>query len=60
MARHVGVIVACAILLVLGLAVTVLGSPQGQEFLEMYKSGGLQPMSGLTGQPGQISFGMPW
>ncbi|MGH9991462.1 MAG: hypothetical protein ACREAZ_02315 [Nitrososphaera sp.] len=57
---HRGMFVAITILLVLGLSVIVLTTPSGQEFLNMYGSGGLQQMSGLTGQYGQSSFGMPW
>ncbi|HEV8386625.1 MAG TPA: hypothetical protein VGQ03_03285 [Nitrososphaera sp.] len=59
--NHRGMIAAFAILLVMALSVLVLTSPQTHGFLDMFGSGGLSPMSGITGQQGQSTLGMmPW
>jgi len=56
---HRGMIVSVAILVVLALAAFVLTSPQGQGFLDVYGSGGLSAVPGLSGQYSQSGFGMP-
>ncbi len=58
--RYPGMIAAVVILMILAIAAFVMTSPSGQQFMNMFGSGGLQGMTSGAGPYSQSSaFGLP-
>jgi hypothetical protein len=58
--RYPGMIAAVIILVILALLAIVFTSPSGQQFMNMFGSGGLQEMTPGTGSYSQSNvFGLP-